>query len=140
MKSDNADKPCNKCFKHKPLTDYYINRKMKDGHCNNCKVCSKAISAKHREDNLEYIKRRERVYKRSTRAGSPAQTAKALVKLRKLTALTTPSGLTRNPIEPKESVYDRQQSYFHAMKRREDNTAEAQEAARKWQEYLRSEE
>lgn len=34
-------KKCFKCDLEKPLTEYYTHKKMKDGHLNKCKVCTK---------------------------------------------------------------------------------------------------
>lgn len=34
-------KECYSCKMYKPLTEFYVNRSMKDGHLNICKVCRK---------------------------------------------------------------------------------------------------
>ena len=38
-----AKKKCGKCGKMKPLTEFYKNRKLKDGHRGNCKLCEKPM-------------------------------------------------------------------------------------------------
>jgi len=45
-KPDKAGQTCNKCFEHKPLTDYYRDRKQVRKRQHTCKVCWSAISAK----------------------------------------------------------------------------------------------
>lgn len=44
-------KLCFKCKIEKPLTDFYPQKSMKDGHLNKCKVCTIADVKKYRADN-----------------------------------------------------------------------------------------
>ena len=57
-------KPCIECNKKQPLTEYYKQEKMKDGHLNKCKSCIKASvkkrEAKKREDPLWVEKEKQR--------------------------------------------------------------------------------
>jgi len=54
-------KECFVCHKVKPLSEFYKNENMKDGHYNKCKECYKAYSNKHREENID----RARAYDRA---------------------------------------------------------------------------
>lgn len=51
-------KICKKCSETKPLEDYYVHRKNRDGRCGACKECCKAISAKWRLDHPEKVRAR----------------------------------------------------------------------------------
>lgn len=59
-------KKCFKCREEKPLTEFYRQKKMKDGHLNKCKVCTKDDVHKHRQNNIDKV----RAYDRE-RAKSP---------------------------------------------------------------------
>ena len=54
------EKKCFKCGKKKPLLEFYKHKKMKDGHLNKCKSCSKEDSSAHRESNIESIRAYDR--------------------------------------------------------------------------------
>ena len=54
------EKVCFKCSILKPLSDFYKNKQMGDGHLNKCKVCTKKDVHNHREDNLEKIREYDR--------------------------------------------------------------------------------
>ena len=49
-------KTCNKCEKTSPKTDFYKNKKNKDGHLNECKECSKNYTIKNQEKIKNYRK------------------------------------------------------------------------------------
>lgn len=46
-------KPCKKCGKTLPLTEFYVHKGMKDGHLNKCKSCTKREARENRENNIE---------------------------------------------------------------------------------------
>jgi hypothetical protein len=51
-------KPCKQCGIIKPLDDFYINRQLRDGHVNTCKVCWTANSrANHARPEAKARKR-----------------------------------------------------------------------------------
>jgi hypothetical protein len=54
-------KKCNSCGIVKNLEDFYVHKKMADGHLNKCKDCVKTRVMKHRELNLEDIHKYDRV-------------------------------------------------------------------------------
>lgn len=47
-------KKCFKCGLEKHLSQFYKHKKMKDGHFNKCKECSKEDSKEHRKNNRGY--------------------------------------------------------------------------------------
>ena len=49
-------KICKTCGLHKPLFQYNIDRKSKDGYCYSCKDCCKERSRKWKKENQEHIK------------------------------------------------------------------------------------
>lgn len=49
-------KVCFKCGAEKPLLEFYEHSRMKDGHLNKCKSCTKTDAGKHRKDNLDKVK------------------------------------------------------------------------------------
>ena len=53
-------KVCKKCDSSKPLSEYYRQRQMADGHLNVCKSCTKARVRGHRSENLERIRAYDR--------------------------------------------------------------------------------
>jgi hypothetical protein len=69
-------KICKTCGLHKPFTEYYIDRKSKDGYCYSCKTCTKEKNNKWRERNKEHLK----TYRKNLYALN-SEEAKKLVKL-----------------------------------------------------------
>lgn len=65
-------KECFKCKTVQPLTEFYKNQAMADGHLNKCKTCAKNDVATHRLQNLEkiraYDRRRAKLPKRAKAA------------------------------------------------------------------------
>lgn len=61
------EKHCNSCDKTKPTSDFYQNRKAKDGLAYQCKSCKIEYSRRYRERNLEACRKRERQYARDNR-------------------------------------------------------------------------
>jgi hypothetical protein len=53
-------KTCRACGVEKPLSEYYANKGMADGHLNYCKECKRADSVRRRRDNLERIRKYDR--------------------------------------------------------------------------------
>lgn len=54
-------KRCFKCLCEKPLEAFYAHSRMKDGHLNKCKDCTKKDAALHRQQNLEDIRQYDRL-------------------------------------------------------------------------------
>ena len=48
-----ATKTCKTCTETKPVDDFYVNRKAKDGRQSQCRPCTKAYGAKWRAENPE---------------------------------------------------------------------------------------
>lgn len=71
-------KACFKCGNKKPMDDFYVHPRMKDGHLNKCKECTKLDVVRHRAHNLEKVKAydRSRPYRKSRTPRDP-QKAKA---------------------------------------------------------------
>lgn len=46
-------KKCFKCGIEKELSEFYLHKKMKDGHLNKCKVCTKKDTMEHRKENIK---------------------------------------------------------------------------------------
>lgn len=75
-------KNCIKCGVEKPLSEYYIGKKMKDGHLNTCKECFKAqVLSRYtrrpprpRQEEVTYIG----MHKRVVREKGPACTHKCV--------------------------------------------------------------
>lgn len=53
-------KICFKCNTNKPLTEFYVHKRMKDGYFNKCKTCTKKDVLLHREENIEKIREYDR--------------------------------------------------------------------------------
>lgn len=49
-------KICRECKQEKPLSDFYVHTRMKDGYLNKCVECVKSRVKKHRVDNLDKIR------------------------------------------------------------------------------------
>jgi len=54
-------KVCKECNQAKEIDDFYVHKKMADGHLNKCIECVKARVLKHRNANLEKIKEYDRL-------------------------------------------------------------------------------
>ena len=54
-------KRCYVCKETKPLSEFYKNRDKKDGHADECGICSKEMNIKWKEDNLEKHKEQRKV-------------------------------------------------------------------------------
>lgn len=77
-------KVCFKCREEKPLSEFYAHKKMRDGHLNKCKECTKRdVKSNYRKNRVQrqdYEKRREQdpkrkaaklEYMRKVRASNP---------------------------------------------------------------------
>ena len=53
-------KICKKCGKEKSINDFYVHKKMADGHLSFCKECVKKRVAEHRQKNIERIREYDR--------------------------------------------------------------------------------
>lgn len=53
-------KQCFKCDKSLPLSEFYKNSSMADGHINKCKVCTREDVANHRAKNIEKVREYDR--------------------------------------------------------------------------------
>lgn len=53
-------KQCFKCGETKPLDDFYVHRKMSDGHVNKCKECNKRDVQQNYDKNRAYFQEYDR--------------------------------------------------------------------------------
>lgn len=53
-------KTCFKCGTTKPLSDYYAHPRMKDGHLNKCKECTKIDSTRRRREKIDEVRAYDR--------------------------------------------------------------------------------
>jgi hypothetical protein len=53
-------KKCFKCGIEKDLSEFYVHKKMGDGHLGKCKECTKKDATKHRDENIEKIREYDR--------------------------------------------------------------------------------
>lgn len=56
-------KACNKCGQTKPLSEFYANTRMRDGHLNACRGCVGTAARAYKEKNLERHKLKMRAYR-----------------------------------------------------------------------------
>ena len=54
------EKKCFKCDEIKPLSEFYKNKGMSDGHVNKCKTCNRKDVRDHRDVNLDRIREYDR--------------------------------------------------------------------------------
>jgi len=57
-----TNKTCNRCGEIKPLSEFYKNKGMRDGHLKQCKECSNAYFKKYRQENAESIREFQKKY------------------------------------------------------------------------------
>ncbi len=60
-------KTCSECKVGKPFSEFYKNRKAKDGFQNQCKGCKKAYNKAYREANKENIKEYKKSYREANK-------------------------------------------------------------------------
>ena len=57
MTENSLSKPCYTCNKEKPLSDFYPNKGMNDGHVNQCKLCEKEYKKRYTRENTEKVRK-----------------------------------------------------------------------------------
>ena len=67
------DKRCFKCGQVKPLSEFYVHAKMRDGHLNKCKECQR----QNVQENYSLHKDARKAYERQREARSERRVAKA---------------------------------------------------------------
>ena len=55
-------KTCKSCYIQKPLDEYFIDRKAKDGHKSDCKYCTRVRNQKWKKDNIEKVRENKKIY------------------------------------------------------------------------------
>lgn len=55
MKTEIATKRCTECGEEKSLDDFHRNRRMKDGHVNQCKECSRPRKRQYNRQNRDVL-------------------------------------------------------------------------------------
>ena len=60
MKPPEIVKRCRKCQNEKPLSEFYKNKKLTDGHFNKCKECTRGDVLEHRALNIEKVRAYDR--------------------------------------------------------------------------------
>ena len=54
------EKECRECHEIKDVSEFYAHKGMKDGFLSKCKSCVKSRVAKHREQNIDNIRKYDR--------------------------------------------------------------------------------
>ena len=67
IQTETMTKTCKTCTETKPVDDFYVNRKAKDGRQSQCRPCMKAYKAKWHAENREH----RAAYNAQWRADSP---------------------------------------------------------------------
>lgn len=66
-------KKCFKCGEVKSISEFYKHKRMKDGHLNKCKECSKVDALNHRDKNIDKIREYDRNRGNRQKAGYSRQ-------------------------------------------------------------------
>ena len=67
IQTETMTKTCKTCAETKPVDDFYVNRKAKDGRQSQCRPCTKAYDAKWRTENREHRAAYEAKYRAANR-------------------------------------------------------------------------